>query len=195
QDILNMLNTRYFILPGQDRQPQAQRNPGAFGPAWLVNNIQTVATNDAEFAALGSVDNLKSTAIIHEEFADAINGLTPSGQGSINITKYSPDELTYDFNSSSEQLVVFSEMWYGPDLGWEVEIDGQPAELIRTNYVLRGLRVPAGQHVITMKFVPSSFYTGRAISMICSLLILLGIVGYAAYSYLKKDKLDLPTTS
>ncbi|MEM1357672.1 MAG: YfhO family protein, partial [Bacteroidota bacterium] len=194
QDVLNMLNTRYFIIPGQDGQPQAQRNPGAYGPAWLVRNIQSVSTNDAEFAALGTVEDLKSTAIIHEEFADAVSGLNPSGQGSINITKYSPDELAYDFNSPSEQLVVFSEIWYGPDLGWEVEIDGQAADLIRTNYVLRGLRVPAGQHTITMKFAPSSFYTGRAISLICSLLILLGIVGYAAYAYLKRDKVEKTAT-
>jgi len=82
-------------------------------------------------------------------------------------------------------LTVFSEIWYGPDLGWEATIDGQPADLIRTNYLLRGLRVPAGQHTITMTFAPSSFFTGKAISMVCSLLIILGLIGFGAWRFIE----------
>ena len=176
--VINMLNTKYIIVPGQDGQPQAQQNPNAFGPAWLASNLKMVNSNDEEFAALGSVPDLKATAIIHKDFADAVSGFSPNGQGTITLTKYSPNDLSYLFDSPSEQLVVFSEMWYGPDLGWEVTIDGAPAELIRTNYLLRGLRVPAGQHEIQMSFRPSSYSTGKLISMICSLLLLIGLAGY-----------------
>jgi hypothetical protein len=188
QDVFNMLNAKYFILPGQEGAPRAQQNPGAYGPAWLVSNIQQVNSNDAEFAALGTVEDLKSTAIVHEDFSGAISGLNPSGQGSINLTSYAPDDLSYSFDSPAEQLVVFSEIWYGPDLGWEAEIDGQPADIIRVNYLLRGIRVPAGQHTISMHFRPSSYFTGKTISLLFSLLIILGIVAYAAYVYLNKDK-------
>jgi len=184
-DVINMLNTKYLIISGQSGAPQAQQNPAAYGAAWLVSNIMTVNSNDAEFNALGTVPDLKSTAIVHSDFSDKVAGLQPSGQGTVAITKYSPNELTYSFNSTSEQLTVFSEIWYGPDLGWEATIDGQPADLIRTNYLLRGLRVPAGQHTITMTFAPSSFFTGKAISMVCSLLIILGLIGFGAWRFIE----------
>ncbi|MTB50971.1 YfhO family protein [Lewinella sp. W8] len=187
-DVLDMLNTKYFILPGQDGQPAAQRNPNAYGNAWLVSNIQLVNSNDAEFAALGSVDPLRQTAIVHEEFSDAVSGLQPTGQGSITLTEYQPNALTYSFQSNAEQLAVFSEIWYGPDLGWEVTIDDQPAELIRANYVLRALRVPAGQHTIKMTFTSSSYQAGVSISWVSSLLILLGLVGYLGYQLWQSRK-------
>ncbi len=189
-DVINMLNTKYLIVPGQNGAPQAQPNPAAYGEAWLVNNIMPVNSNDAELNALGTVPDLKNTAIVHSDFNDKVAGLQPSGQGSVSITEYTPDKLTYSFNSTSEQLVVFSEIWYGPDLGWEATIDGQAADLIRTNYLLRGLRVPAGQHTITMTFHPSSFYTGKTISMICSLLIILGLIGYAAWQFMESRKAE-----
>ncbi|TXF87824.1 YfhO family protein [Neolewinella aurantiaca] len=187
-DVINMLNTKYIIVPGQGGAPQAQQNPAAYGAAWLVNDIMPVSSNDAEFNALGTVENLKGTAIVHSDFSDEVAGLQPTGEGSIEITNYSPNELTYSFNSPSEQLVVFSEVWYGPDLGWEATIDGSPAELIRTNYILRGLRVPAGQHTITMTFHPASYFTGKTISMICSLLIILGLIGYAGWRFMENRK-------
>jgi uncharacterized membrane protein YfhO len=182
QAVLNMLNVKWFILPGQDGAPRAQQNPAAFGAAWLASTIQMVPTNDAEFRALGSVPDLKGTAIVHQDFTEEITGLQPNGQGAVQITEYTPNALTYSFNSSSEQLVVFSEMWYGPDLGWEATIDGQPANLIRTNYLLRGLRVPAGQHTIRMEFRPASYFIGKSISVICSLLVVLGLLGYIGYT-------------
>jgi hypothetical protein len=182
QAIFNMLNVKWFILPGQDGAPRAQQNPAAFGAAWLASTSQTVATNDADFAALGSVPDLKGTAIVHQDFATEIAGLQPNGQGTVQITEYTPNTLTYSFNAATEQLVVFSEMWYGPDLGWEATIDGQPATLVRTNYLLRGLRVPAGQHTIRMEFRPSSYFVGRPISVVCSLLVILGLLGYVGYS-------------
>ena len=135
-----------------------------------------VNSNDAEFAALGSVAALRETAIVHQDFQAAVSGLQPDGQGSVSLTSYSPNELTYSFSSSSEQLVVFSETWYGPDLGWEATIDGQPADLIRANYILRALRVPAGQHTISMAFKPKAYQAGVSISWVSSLLILLGLL-------------------
>jgi len=183
-----MLNTKYIIVPGQDGQPQAQRNPNAFGPAWLASNLQMVNSNDAEFAALGSVPDLRATAIVHNEFGDKVSGLSPNGQGTVTLTKYSPNDLGYLFDSPSEQLVVFSEMWYGPDLGWEVTIDGAPAEMIRANYILRALRVPAGQHEIKMSFSPSSYSTGKLISLVCSLLLLIGLAAYVGKTIMDQRK-------
>lgn len=183
QRVLDMLNTKYII----NQQGQPQLRPTAFGNAWLVSSIQNVSSNDAEFAALKTAD-LRSTAIVHDQFKDAVAGLNPAGQGTIQLTSYTPVELRYNFNSSGEELAVFSEIWYGPDKGWEATIDGQPADLFRVNYILRGLRVPAGQHEIVMTFNPSSFSTGRILSLLSSLILILGIAGYAFYFGYWKDR-------
>ncbi len=184
-NVLNMLNTKYFLIPGENGELRAQQNPDAFGNAWLVDNIQFVDGADAEFSALGTVENLRRTAVVENSFAPALAALDPTGQGSIALTSYAPNHLTYSFNSSSEQLAVFSEIWYGPDLGWTATIDGEPAELIRADYLLRALRVPAGQHEIVMTFAPATYTLGRTISLICSVLILLAVIAAIAYPLIK----------
>ena len=193
--VFSMLNTKYFIVNGADEKPEVRLNSQAFGPAWLVNDIQTVNSNDAEFAALGTTPNLKTTAIVHDDFSANIAGLNPTGEGSIELTSYSPDVLTYAVNAQGgEQLAIFSEIWYGPDLGWNAYIDGQPAELFRANYILRALRIPAGRHTVELRFEPSSYSTGVLLSTICSILILLGIFGYAAYLYLNRKGIENTAT-
>ena len=182
-DVINMLNTKYFLIPGENNELRVQANPQAYGNAWLVSNVNVVQGPDAEFAALGTVEDLRNTAIVDESFVPALGAQSFSGSGSIELTSYAPNRLEYRFSSQSEQLAVFSEIWYGPDLGWEVTIDGQPADLIRANYALRALPVPAGDHEIVMSFAPSSYSLGRTISFICSVLILIGVVVALVYHY------------
>ena len=169
--VLNMLNTRYLIT-GQRGQEQLQTNPGALGNAWLARRVEVVPTAQAELDALERVD-LATTAIVHEEMAGALSARTFSGSGSVALTSYAPNRLTYDFRSDAPQLVVFSEIWYGPDKGWYVSIDGAPAELVRVNYVLRAVEVPAGEHTIEMWFAPETFARAEAVSYVSSGLILL----------------------
>ncbi|MGB3798395.1 MAG: YfhO family protein, partial [Lewinella sp.] len=182
-DVINMLNTKYILIPGEGGALQAQQNPQAYGNAWLVGQIEYVDGADAEFAALGTVEDLKNTAIVDESFSPALGALNPDGSGNIELTSYAPNRLTYRFRSGSDQLAVFSEIWYGPDLGWEVTVDGQPADLIRANYALRALPLTAGEHEIVMTFEPSSYSLGRTISLICSVLILIGVVAALVYRY------------
>jgi len=130
--------------------------------------------------------------IVHNEFSGYLNGLTPNKNGSIQLTEYKPDAITYKSNTSSEQLAVFSEIWYGPDKGWEAYIDGQPVEHIRANYALRALRVPAGEHEIKFEFRPSTYYTGETISLIASLLlVIIGLGGF--FLYFRGKENSLPT--
>lgn len=186
QQVFDMLNTKYFIANGEDG-PVGQQNPNALGNAWLVNDIHWVTSNIEEIEALDT-QGLDSTAVVHQKFKAALEGLEPSGAGSIQLTSYQPNQLEYDYSSNSEQLVVFSEIWYGPNKGWKVTIDDQPAELIRANYVLRALRVPAGQHKISMYFEPDSYSQGVTISLISSLAILLGLLAYLAWWWKQREK-------
>ncbi|MEM9259610.1 MAG: YfhO family protein, partial [Bacteroidota bacterium] len=181
QRVFDMLNTKYIIGNGSNG-PQAQRNPGALGNAWLVSSIRSVSSNNEELAAVGEIDPA-NTAVVHSDFADLVAGFSPSGSGSIQLTEYSPNELKYSYNGDGEQLVVFSEVWYGPNKGWKAYIDGQETPVLRANYVLRAIRAPTGQHNIELKFDPPVFKKGVAISWVSSLIILLGLIGYFVYSY------------
>lgn len=187
QGVFNMLNTKYFILPGQDGQPAVQQNPNALGNAWWADSIAIVGSNNAEIDALGTLD-LRKAAAIHQEFADYVANIQPAGEGSsIRLTDYRPNQLTYASSSQKEALAVFSEVWYGPNKGWQAYIDGQPVDHIRANYVLRALKIPAGQHEIVFKFEPQSYKTGTLVSNVSSILLLLLLLGYVAM-WLKKGQ-------
>lgn len=174
--VFNMLNTRYFIVPGGDGNPVVQRNKFTLGNCWFVDSIDVVSSANEEINRLGSFDP-STTAIVHQEYKDYVSGFDPSPSGYIRLTSYSPNRLEYKSSSNSEQLAVFSEIWYGPDKGWKSYIDGQPVDHIRVNYLLRGMRIPAGDHTIVFEFEPTAYYAGEKISLISSLLLLLLFIG------------------
>ena len=190
-DVLSMLNTKYFIVPGKDNQPMAQRNPNPMGNAWFVNDYKIVANADSEITALSSF-NPSEIAIIDQRFQNYFKGLQMNkNEGSkISLTEYKPDYLSYTSNTDAEQLAVFSEVYY--DKGWKAFIDGKPVDHIRVNYVLRALRIPAGNHKIEFKFAPSSFYIGEKISLASSvfILILIGVVVFLSYKRSLKNDID-----
>jgi len=157
-------------VPGQNNAPVAQRNPGALGPVWFVDDYEMVENADAELAALEGFQP-GETAIIDQRFVDMVDGLSiqSSPGDTIYLESYHPDKMVYHANTSSEQLAVFSEIYYQP--GWQAYVDGQPVEHFRANYVLRAMRVPAGEHTITFEFRPTSVYAGKTISIIASIIL------------------------
>jgi hypothetical protein len=186
QEVFNMLNTKYFIINGQDGNPTSQRNPAALGNAWFVNNFIMVNDANAEIDSLNSFDPA-GDAIIHSEFKDYISGLKPSKNGSITLKSYTPNKLEYESDTQGDQLAVFSEIWYGPNKGWQAYIDGQAVDHIRANYVLRAMKVPSGKHTIVFEFKPKAYYLGETISLICSGL-LLALLVWVIFSTYKKEK-------
>lgn len=147
-NVLNMLNTKY-IVTRQGVYP----NPDAMGNAWFVNDVQFVPTPDDESAALNTLD-LHKTAVADEKFREVLTcEPQPAEADEIILTQYKPNALTYAANVASDRVVVFSEIYY-PD-GWHIYVDGKEIALGRVNYVLRAAVIPAGEHTITMSFVPS----------------------------------------
>jgi hypothetical protein len=165
---LNMLNMRYAIIPGAEGKPMLRRNTQAFGNAWFVEGIRIVNTSDEEIDALETLDP-QADAIIHKDFEHLVKGFDPVKNGTIELIEYDPDRLKYKANAQGDQLAVFSEVWYGPDKGWHAYIDGQPAELMRANYILRALNVPSGQHEIEMVFRPKKYYMWKTVATVVSL--------------------------
>jgi len=166
-EVFNMLNTKYII----DREQKAQQNPLALGNAWFVENIRKVSTPNDEIESLDDIKVDSTAIVLDEEFGNYIGNFNPDKNGSIRLTKYVPDRLEYESNSTSEQFAVFSEVWYGPNKGWEAYVDGKLVPYVRTNYLLRGMKVPAGKHKIEFKFKPKSFALGKTMALISSLLI------------------------
>lgn len=180
QNVLGMLNTKYFIT----REQQVQQNPAALGTAWFIESIQKVNSPNEEIGALGTIDPANQAVVLDNEFGNYIGSFDPQKNGTISLTDYYPTHLTYQTNSTSEQLAVFSEVWYGPNKGWQAYIDGQAVDHVRANYILRALKIPAGQHKVEFKFAPATFATGELISYASSILLLLLVFGYLGKEFL-----------
>jgi len=159
--VLNMLNTKYFILPLQSGQTVPLQNPYTYGNAWLVDEVRYVDNANQELDALGSL-NLRHVAVADKKFADVLGqAIVQDSVSVVTIESYDPNRLAYNVHSSKGGVVVFSEIFYP---GWQATIDGQPAELGRVDYVLRALQVPAGQHKVELTFKPRSIQTTETIA-------------------------------
>lgn len=180
---LKMLNTKYIIV---NPNGAPVRNPAALNNAWFVNSFNLVENANAEIEAINGLNPLES-AIMDKRFSEFVQGKSFEKQGEIKLTEYAPNYLKYAFNSTSEQLTVFSEIYY-PE-GWNAYIDGKPTDYFRANYVLRAMTIPAGKHTVEFKFEPKSYYLGTKISYAGSLLFVLLVAGYAFVEFRKRKKL------
>ncbi len=187
--VINMLNTKYVIY---DLNSPPIINPRAFGNAWFVNGFKLTENADEENAVLKEIDPL-DVAVVDRRFSGQIEGkqFTKDRNGSITLTEYQPNYLKYTTKAASEQLAIFSEIYY--DKGWNAYVDGKEAPHFRADYVLRGMVLPAGEHTVEFKFHPQSYYTGNKISLASSLLLILAIIGFAYTEYRKRLKKE-PST-
>ena len=182
--VLNMLNTRYIIYP-KDNQKMASKNYEAFGNAWITSDIKWVSTPNEEIDAIADTD-VHNVAIVNEEFRNVVGDFhaAPS-EGTIQLVDYKPNQLKYSFDSSKDELVVFSEIWTSK--GWTMWIDGVESPLFRADYILRSAIIPAGQHEIVMRYEPRIWRVGNTIQLITSLLILIGFAGACYYTFKKRE--------
>lgn len=189
--VLNMLDTKYFILPVGQEGGTAIENPEACGAAWFVENIKTVNTADEEILALNDFDP-QHTAILNKEFASQLQNKDFSNadqQATIALQESpnkNPDLKIYKTKSTTAQLCVFSEIYYKD--GWKAYIDGKEAPILRANYVLRALEVPAGEHTIELRCEPDTLKTFNIINLIGSILIVVFLIGAIALPFIKKRK-------
>jgi hypothetical protein len=188
-NVLNMLNTKYFILPaGRNGEAIPIQNPYAYGNAWFVKNVSYVANANEEIETLYDI-NPRETAVVDKRFEETLNGVTTTNTdslASITLTSYSPNHLVYETTNENDGIAIFSEIYY-PD-GWQVTIDGQPATLARANYILRALHLPAGKHVVEMKFDPQSLHLTEGIAYGALVLLLIGVITAICLTYTKKNR-------
>ncbi|GAB5538677.1 MAG: hypothetical protein Salg2KO_07800 [Salibacteraceae bacterium] len=185
----NMLNTKYFIV--QKGAEGVVENPTACGNAWFVSDLKKVSSHDEEMSAIGEIDPLR-TAVVHSQFETDLYSYEfgASSNANIKLTDFKPDQLKYESSNDRDGLAVFSEVIYTN--GWEAYIDGQPAPIYRVNYILRAIKVPAGEHKIEMVFKPSSYPIGEGVSLAGSILFVL-FGASLIYMKLRKPKASQET--
>ena len=181
--VLNMLNTKYFILPLQGGATMPLQNIYAQGNGWVVDKINYVADANAEYAGVGKID-VRHEAVADKKF-ESVLGKAQSNDSTakVKLVKYEPNNLQYTIDSKNGGVVVFAEIYYP---GWTATIDGQPAELGRVNYILRALNVKAGKHTVVLDFHPTSISTTETIAYIAIVILLLAIAGAGYMEWKKK---------
>ncbi|MDF2438598.1 MAG: hypothetical protein K0Q95_2974 [Bacteroidota bacterium] len=182
QGVLNMLNMRYLIY---NPEAPAIRNRYALGNAWFINDIKMAKNADEELEMIGAIDPAR-TVVIDERYKEQLNGFSPKvdASGSIKLVDYKTNDLKYESNAVTEQFAVFSEIYYKD---WNAYIDGQLTPHMQVNWVLRGMRIPAGQHTIEFKFEPKKYFTGEKIAL-ASCIILFLFIGVSLYLAWKRKE-------
>lgn len=174
---LNMLNAKY-LLAGSSENGVFQ-NPAANGPAWLPKEVIPITTNLEEIEILSTINTKKSATFNSMEYPNIA-----SGEGSVHLATYDPNHITYTANVTKDGLAVFSEIYY-PE-GWSATINGEEADILRVNYVLRGLFLPQGESTITFKFEPKSYLSWVTVMIIFQYILVVLLALALVYTFKPK---------
>ena len=186
-NVLNMMNTKY-IIHGDVTQPEVQKNPTALGSAWFTSAIKWTENANDEILAINSTP-INNTVILRKDLvADKNLKIAADSTATIQLVDYSPMKMTYKSKSNTDQIAVFSEIYYPH--GWTATIDGKEVPIEKANYVLRAVPVSKGEHTIIFEFKPQVIATGNMITIISNILLLIVVAGGIYLSYKKCSKKD-----
>jgi len=133
----------------------------------ILNNIREMNFDPEEIAYLEKDPSVKIEK--------------PDSTASVKLVKADIHNLEYEANASGNNLIVFSEIYL--PFGWKAYVNGNEAEVLKTNYILRSLIVPKGKNKIEFRYEPQTFYTGKSISIganvLLGLILIAGVIGYA----------------
>ncbi len=191
-DVLDMLNTKYIISADPKTQTATMKaNSTACGNAWFIQSVKFARNADEEMQAISSFDP-KKEAIVDQQYKSLAESKPHpiDGSATIKLTSYNPDHMVYESGSQTEQIAVFSEIYY--DKGWKMLIDGAEQPYFRADYLLRAAKIPVGNHKIEFIFHPASYYTGEGISLASSILLVIFLAGAFFMESKKKEEL-IPT--
>ena len=182
--VLNMLNTKYFILPLEGGQTVPVQNPYAYGNAWIIDKVTYVDNANAELARVGKID-LRHEAVADKRFKAVLgDSKKQDGESIVKLTSYAPNRLTYDVSTTKGGVIVFAENYYP---GWTALVDGKEVEIGRVNYVLRAISVRAGRHKVELSFFPKTVNTTEYIAYAAYVVILLAILLLVFLYFRKKE--------
>ena len=179
EKLFNSLNVKYLIGKDDQDQDQLYVNPDALGNAWAVDSLLVLNNPDELLNKLKDTDISKIALGLKNSIPkDLPQTFESKDLIKIEKVKNSSSHLTYNYNALSEQLIVFSEIYYPS--GWEVFIDGEKSNFFDINYLLRGMLIPEGKHEIDFFFSPEIVKTGINIRII-TIIITFSLIAYMLY--------------
>jgi uncharacterized membrane protein YfhO len=186
--VFNMLHTKYFIVPDAEGNPQVQQNKEANGNVWFVKALIPVQNANEEIQALDTLNTKKEAVILKNDYQKMAMQfpMQQDTMATIALVDYKVTSLTYNSKTETAQFAVFSEIFYKE--GWSAYIDGELTPHFRVNYVLRGMKIPAGNHKIEFKFEPKVIQQGKTFSLISYALLVLIFVGWFFYEHKRLKK-------
>ncbi len=184
----DLLNARYLVTSAaqefhdEPESPQlvleqtgvwVYERPGALPRAWVAPQV-AVMDGAAALARIHESDfDPRAVALV-----DAPLACEGAASGEVEIARYEGNRIEARV-SGGGGLLVFSEVYYP---GWRAEVDGQPAQLVRADYVLRAVCVPAGEHRVVLMYDPPLLKIGLAVTGVT----LLSVVGIAIWPLLRR---------
>ncbi len=169
---LDLLNIAYEVkVDSLSGSAALVERPSRYPHARMLYDVRRVA-NDQEAESVmtsGQVDFGK-TVVLQDDPGIALNG---AGTGQASVTRYDADAIDVAVTTDKPGVLLLSEIWYP---AWEVSIDGTPAALLRADFSLRGVAVPAGKHTVSMRFHSSAFATGLWVTIATTVASLVGVV-------------------
>lgn len=170
--------TAYFV---QDANGKTN-----FVPEAVIKN-DSVGNSFVQWLKIEVLNSFKprQEAVMLDSEASKLSQKKFSGEGSVKMTKYAPNQIDYEVNAKGKQLVVFSEVYYPEN--WVATVDGKEVEILKTNYLLRGIEVPSGNHKVVMKYVDNTFKIANLIALLSSLVLILGTIILLVLKYRKSD--------
>lgn len=124
-------------------------------------------------------------AVMLKSEADKLSGKTFTGEGTVVMDEYKPNRLTYTADVKGKQFAVFSEIFY-PD--WKAYIDGKEVEVLKTDYLLRGIEIPEGKHKIEFVFDVPSYRTYSTLDLVLSGVLILAFGVYIFFHFKNRKK-------
>jgi hypothetical protein len=147
------------------------RNRSALPRAWLVGefeleragaDLRGVAPDPALLDRLaGSPEQMRSRAILPAAPRNPPGAGAIRGNVSVEDTGFDSIRLTVE--TPENAILVLADPYYP---GWTARLDGREAEIMRANFVLRAVEIPAGEHVLEMEFSGGSYAVGRTIALV-----------------------------
>ncbi len=188
--IINMLNVRYIIVPDEKAGQRVEKNPMALGNCWFADEVKFVADANEEIKAIADFDPT-AVAFIDKEWEKALPSPAEYSNNAdstdyIRLTEYkNPGNLIYESNSTKPRFAVFSEVFYKT---WKAFIDGKEVTPVRTDYILRGLPVPAGKHKIEFLCVDDVMTSSAKVSLYGSVFVGIVILAMVAMLIYRRKK-------
>ncbi|MCC5913210.1 MAG: hypothetical protein JJU46_02440 [Balneolaceae bacterium] len=175
--VLNMLNIRFLSIqqpvgiPGfatayQGDDGVVVENQNVLPKAWFVNSVESLDSQPDVLRRISQDFDAAETAFVAGREPSEFG---PADAGTVRVTEYNANAITLEISRDEPGFMVLGEIWYPP--GWNATLNGEEIEIIRTNYVLRGFEIPAGEHQLEMRMEPVWYATGNTLAVIGTVLL------------------------